>query len=151
MTLIEKIDKDLVAAMKAQEPLRLSVLRMAKSALKLKQAESGKTPGDEEALATLRTLTKQRRESADVYQKAGRMDLAEKELAEIGILEGYLPAPATEAEMQAAVAAAFAETKAASPKEVGKVMKAAMIILAGKTVDGKRLSEMVRAKLGPEG
>ncbi|MGH9398024.1 MAG: GatB/YqeY domain-containing protein [Terriglobia bacterium] len=148
MTLVERVDKDLTAAMKEQQPLRLSVLRMMKSALQLKQSESGKALVDEDARAVLRTLMKQRRDAASVFRQAGRDDLADKELAEMGIVEGYLPAAATETEMEAAVATALAETGAATPKDMGKVMKAAMIALAGKTMDGKRLSEMVRAKLG---
>src|SRR5579863_8362225 len=148
MTLVEKVEKDLIAAMKEREPLRLSVLRMMKSALKHKQVESGKTLADEESQTVLRTLVKQRRDAAEAFRGAGRSDLAEKELTEMSIVEGYLPAAATEAEMEAAVAAAIAETGAASPKDLGKVMKAALAKLSGKTVDGKRLSEIVRARLG---
>jgi uncharacterized protein len=148
MTLVEQVEKDLVAAMKAREELRLSVLRMMKSALKLKQTESGQPLADAEALAVLRTLVKQRHESADQFRKGGREDRAEKEEAEIKIVEGYLPAAATEQEVEAAVAAAIVETDAATPKDLGKVMKAAMAKLAGKSVDGKRVNEAVRAKLG---
>ncbi len=148
MTLVEQVDKDLVAAMKAKEELRLSVLRMMKTALKLKQTESGQPLGDAEALAVLRTLVKQRHESAEQFRKGGREELAEKEEAEIKIVEGYLPAAATEEEVKAAVAAAIAETGATTAKELGKVMKAAMAKLAGKNVDGKRVNEKVRAKLG---
>lgn len=148
MSLVEQVEKDLVAAMKAQEKLRLSVLRMMKTALKLKQVESGHALPDEEARAVLRTLVKQRRDSAEAFSGAGRMDLAEKELAEMKILESYLPAAATEDDLDAAVSAGIAETGAASVKDLGKVMKAAMSKLSGKTVDGKRLSEKVRAKLG---
>ncbi|MGH9325699.1 MAG: GatB/YqeY domain-containing protein [Terriglobia bacterium] len=147
MTLVEQIDKDLVTAMKNQEALRLSVLRMTKSALKLKQVELGKPVGDEAARAVLRTLVKQRKEAAELFREGGRAELADKEMAEIGILEAYLPAAVTEAEMDAAVVAAFAETGAASPKDLGKVMKVAMARLAGRTVDGKRLSEIARVKL----
>lgn len=148
MSLVEQVEKDLVAAMKAQEKLRLSVLRMMKTALKLKQVESGQALPDEEARAVLRTLMKQRRDSAEAFSGAGRMDLAEKELAEMKIIESYLPAAATEDDLDAAVSAGIAETGAASVKDLGKVMKAAMSKLSGKTVDGKRLSEKVRAKLG---
>ena len=148
MTLVEQVEKDLIAAMKAREELRLSVLRMMKSALKLKQTESGQPLADAEALAVLQTLVKQRHESADQFRKGGREDRAEKEEAEIKIVEGYLPAAATEQEVEAAVAAAIIETGAATPKDLGKVMKAAMAKLAGKSVDGKRVNEAVRAKLG---
>lgn len=148
MTLVEQVERDLMTAMKKQEALRLSVLRMMKSALKLKQVELGKPLEDEAARAVLRTLVKQRKEAAEMFREGGRAELADKEIAEIGILEAYLPAAVTEAEMDAAIAAAFTETAATSPKDLGKVMKAAMARLAGKTVDGKRLSEIARAKLG---
>jgi len=148
MTLVEQVEKDLVAAMKAREELRLSVLRMMKTALKLKQTESGRPLADAEALAVLRTLVKQRHESAEQFRKGGREDRAEKEEAEIKIVEGYLPAAATEDEIDAAVAAAIVETGAATPKDLGKVMKAAMVRVAGKGVDGKRVNEIARAKLG---
>jgi uncharacterized protein YqeY len=149
MTVVQKIDQDLVAAMKAREELRLSVLRMAKTALKLKQVEHGRAVEDSEALSSLRTLVKQRHESADQFRRGGREEMANKEEAEIKILEEYLPASASEEEIEAAVTAAIAETGASSAKDTGKVMKAAMAKLAGKTVDGKRVNEKVRAKLGP--
>jgi uncharacterized protein YqeY len=149
MTVVQKIDQDLVAAMKAREELRLSVLRMAKTALKLKQVVHGRDVEDSEALSSLRTLVKQRHESADQFRRGGREEMANKEEAEIKILEEYLPASASEEEIEAAVTAAIAETGASSAKDTGKVMKAAMAKLAGKTVDGKRVNEKVRAKLGP--
>lgn len=148
MAIVEQVDKDLIAAMKAREELKLSVLRMMKTALKLKQVESNKPLEDAEALAVLRTLAKQRRESVEAFRQGGRDDLADKEEAEIKIVEAYLPAAVTDEEIDAAVAAALAETGAVSAKELGKVMKAAMAQLAGKNVDGKRVSEKVRAKLG---
>jgi uncharacterized protein len=147
MMLTEKIDNDIIGAMKSQEAVKLGVLRMMKAALKLKQVETGRPLDDEQAQAVLRTLVKQRREAAEMFRQGGRSELAGKELAEIGVIEGYLPAAATEAEMEEAAAAAIRESGAASAKDVGKVMKAAMAKLAGKTVDGKRLSEKVRAKL----
>ncbi|MGH9378710.1 MAG: GatB/YqeY domain-containing protein, partial [Terriglobia bacterium] len=116
MTLVEKIDTDLVVAMKQREALRLSVLRMMKTALKLKQVESGQALPDEEAQAVLRTLVKQRRDSAEAFRGAGRTELADKELAEMKIVESYLPAAATEDDMDAAVMAGIAETGAASAK-----------------------------------
>jgi len=148
MAVVEQIEKDLVAAMKAREELRLSVLRMAKAALMNKKIEVGKPLGDAEALAVLRTLIKQRRDSVEQFRKGKRDDLADKEEAEIKIIEHYLPAGASEEEIEAAVAEAIQETGASTGKDVGKVMKAAMAKLAGKRVDGKRVSEKVRAKLG---
>lgn len=148
MSIVEQVEKDLPAALKAQEALKLSVLRMMKAALKNKQVELGKPPDDTQAVAVLRTLVKQRHESVEQFSKGGRQDLADKEAAEIKIIEGYLPAAATEEELDMAVAAAIAETSAAGPRDLGKVMKAAMAKLAGKNVDGKRVNEKVRAKLG---
>ena len=148
MTLVEQVEKDLVAAMKAKEELRLSVLRMMKTALTLKQTETGRPLGDTEGLAVLRILVKQRHESAEQFRKGGREDLAAKEEAEIKIVEGYLPAAATEEQIESAVAAAIAETGATTAKDLGKVMKAAMAKLEGKNADGKRVNEKVRAKLG---
>ncbi len=153
MALVEQIDKALIAAMKAKEELKLSTLRMMKSALKLKQVELGKPLEDAEAVAVLRTLVKQRHDSAEQFRKGGRDELADKEEAEIKIVESHMPAAATDEEMDAAVAAAIAETAAANPgplgaKDIGKVMKSAMARLAGKNADGRRVSEKVRAKLG---
>jgi hypothetical protein len=148
MAIVEQIEKDLVAAMKAKEELRLSVLRMAKAALVNKKIELGKALGDAEALAVLRTLIKQRRDSVEQFRKGNRDDLADKEEAEIKIVEHYLPEGASEEEIDAAVAVAIQETGATSAKDLGKVMKAAMAKLAGKTVDGKHVNEKVRAKLG---
>ena len=148
MAIVEQIEKDLVAAMKAREELRLSVLRMAKAALMNKKVELGKPPEDAEALAVLRTLIKQRHDSAQQFRQGRRDDLADKEEAEIKIIERYLPAGASEEEVDAAVASAIQETGATSAKDLGKVMKAAMAKLAGKTVDGKHVNEKVRAKLG---
>jgi hypothetical protein len=148
MPIVEKIEKDLVAALKAQETLKLSVLRMIKAALMNKKVELGEAVDDSEALAVLRTLAKQRRESVEAFRKGKRDDLADKEEAEIKIVEAYLPAAASEADIDAAVAAAIAETGATTAKDLGKAMKAAMAKLAGKNADGKRVSEKVRAKLG---
>ena len=149
MPIVQQTDQDLLAAMKARDELRLSVLRMVKSAFKLKQVELGRALEDSEALAVLRTLVKQRRDSAEQFRRGGREELASKEEAEIRIIDGYLPAAASGEEIEAAVDAAVSETGATSAKELGRVMKAAMSKLAGKTVDGKRVSERVRAKLGP--
>jgi len=148
MALVEQIDKDLVVAMKAQEVLKLSVLRMMKAALKNKQIELGKPLEDQDAMAVLRTLVKQHHDSVEQFRKGGRDELADKEEAEIKIIEAYLPAAAGEEDIDAAIAAAIAETGASGPKDLGKLMKAAMAKLAGKNADGKRVNEKVRAKLG---
>ncbi len=126
----------------------MSTLRMVKTALK-KQEVDGMKPLDEAAeMAVMNTLLKQRRESADMFRKGGREELAVKEEAEIGIIEAYLPAVPTTTELEAAVAAALAETGASSPKQMGLVMKAAQAKLAGKRVDGRALSDLVKARLG---
>ena len=148
MPIVERVEKDLVAALRAQEALRLSVLRMMKAALMNKKVELGKAVDDQEALAVLRTLAKQRRESVEAFRRGGREDLAEKEEAEIKIVEAYLPAAVSDEEIDAAVVAAIAETGASTAKDMGKAMKLAMAKLAGKNADGKRVSEKVRAKLG---
>lgn len=148
MTLVEQIEKDLVASLKAKEELKLSVLRMAKAALMNKKVELGKPVGDPEAVAVLRHLLKQRHDSVEAFRKGGREEAAQKEGSEIKILEAYLPAAAGDEEIGAAVATAIAESGAASAKDFGKVMKAAMAKLAGKNPDGKRVSEIARAKLG---
>ncbi len=148
MAIVQQVERDLPAAMKAQEALKLSVLRIMKAALKNKQVELGKALGDAEAVAVLRTLVKQRHESVEQFRKGGRSDLADKEEAEIKIVESYLPAAASDAEIDAAVEAAIAETGAGNPKDLGKVMKAAMARLAGKNADGKRVNEKARARLG---
>jgi len=150
MSIVEKVEKDLVQAMKAQEALRLSVLRMIKAALMNKKVERGKPLDDPEAFAVLRTLAKQRRESVEAFRKGGRDDLADKEEAEIKIVEAYLPTGASDEEIERAVAAAIAETGAAGAKDLGKVMKAAMARLAGKNADGKRVNERARARLGSQ-
>ncbi|MGC9993986.1 MAG: GatB/YqeY domain-containing protein [Terriglobia bacterium] len=148
MAIVEQVEKDLVAAMKAKEQLKLSVLRMAKAALMNKKVELGKPLGDPETLAVLRTLIKQRRDSVEQFRKGKRDDLADKEEAEIKIIELYLPAGASAEEIDAAVTSALQETGATSAKDMGKVMKAAMAKLAGKNADGKQVSERVRARLG---
>jgi uncharacterized protein len=147
MPLVDQIQKDIVTAMKAKEELRLSVLRMVKSALQLKSVEKMRPLEDAESLQTLQTLLKQRRESVEQFTKGGRTDLADKETKEIAIIEEYLPAGATDAEMSAAIEAAIAETGANSPKQMGAVVKAAKGKLEGKTVDGKILSDRVRERL----
>lgn len=147
MPIVENVEKDLVAALRAQDAFKLSVLRMMKAALMNKKVELGKAVDDAEALAVLRTLAKQRRESVEAFRKGEREDLAVKEEAEIKIVEAYLPAAASEEEIDAAVTAAVAETGASTAKDFGKAMKAAVAKLAGRNADGKRVSEKVRAKL----
>jgi len=148
MPLMEKIQKDLVDAMRAKDELRLSVLRMVKSALKNKEIEKIRPLEDAEALQLLQTLVKQRRESVEMFAKGGRTELAEKETKEIAIIEGYLPANASAEDIERAIDAAIAETGANSAKQMGAVIKAARAKLEGKTVDGKALSDRVRVRLG---
>ena len=150
MSLAETITKDLTAAMKAKDAARVSVLRMAKAALKNREIEKGEALDEGEVIKTLQGLVKQREDSAEQYDKADRPELAAKERAEIDVLKGYLPEAASEAEVEAAVAQAISETGAATPKDMGKVMKATMAALAatGKPVDGKQVNALVRKKLG---
>jgi uncharacterized protein len=147
MALMERIQKDLTAAMMSKDELRLSVLRMIKSALKYKEIEKVRPLEDAEALQVFQTLMKQRRESVDQFMKGGRQDLVEKETKEIAILEDYLPAGASGEDMTAAIEAAIVETGATSPKSMGAVIKAAKALLEGKTVDGKALSDRVKDRL----
>ena len=151
MALIERIQKDLTTAMMAKDELRLSVLRMVKSALKYKEVEKVRPLEDAEALQVLQTLMKQRRESVEQFAKGGRQDLADKETQEIAILEAYMPAGASDADMSAAIEAAIVETGATSAKSMGAVIKAAKAKLEGKTVDGKTLSEKVKDRLSKMG
>ena len=151
MSLSEQLQKDIVAAMKAKEEMRLSVLRMAKAALQLKEVEKMRKLDDAESIQLLQTLVKQRKESIDQFTKGGRQDLVEKENAELKILEAYLPAGASQAEMDAAIASAITSTGATSMKQMGAVVKAAKEALTGKAVDGKALSDLVRAHLSKLG
>jgi uncharacterized protein YqeY len=137
--------------MMSKDELRLSVLRMIKSALKYKEIEKVRALEDAEALQVLQTLVKQRRESVEQFAKGGRQDLADKETKEIAILEAYLPAGASDADMSAAIEGAIAETGATSPKSMGAVIKVAKVRLEGKTVDGKTLSDRVRERLSRPG
>jgi uncharacterized protein YqeY len=148
MPLLDQIQKDMIAAMKSRdEQLRLDALRMIKTALKKHEVDSMKPLDETTELQILNTLVKQRNESADMFRKGNRPELAEKEEAELKIIESYMPSSPTEAEMDAAVAAALAETGATSAKQMGVVMKAAQAKLAGTRVDGKALSDRVRSKL----
>lgn len=147
MPFLDRIQKDLTDAMKSKDELRLSVLRMVKTALKNKEIEKIRPLDDAESLQVLQTLVKQRKESVEQFTKGGRTDLADKESKEIVIIESYLPAAPTGAEVDGAIDAAIAETGATSPKQMGAVIKAARTRLEGKTVDGKILSDRVRDRL----
>ena len=147
MAIVEDINRDITAAMKAKEAERLSALRMVKTALKMRETELPGGVDDAEAEKVLNTLLKQRRDAAEQYRAARREDLALKEENEARIIQTYLPAAASEEDMLAAVDEAIAETGAASMKEMGAVMKTARAKLEGKTVDGKALSDIVKAKL----
>jgi len=148
MLLRDKVSTDIASAMKAKEATRLSALRMLKAAIMNKGIEKGHDLDDAEVLQVVATLVKQRRDSIEQFSSAGRTDLVDKETAEIGVLEAYLPPAASAAEIDDAIAAAIAETGATSVKEMGKVMKAVMPRLAGKNADGRAVNEAVRRKLG---
>lgn len=147
MDLKDKIISDLTAAMKAKDANRTSVLRMVKANLMNRQIEKGSELTDEEIIKALQTLVKQRRDSVQQYEKAGRAELAEKEKSEITVIADYLPQAASKEEIEKAVDEAITETGASSIKERGAVMKAAQAKLAGKSADGKTVSETVKAKL----
>jgi uncharacterized protein YqeY len=147
MSLEHTLGADIVTAMKAKDQTRLTALRMLKTALTNKSIEKGRALDDGEEMQVVSTLVKQRRDSIEQFTKGGRQDLADKEKAEIVILNAYLPAAASDDDIAAAVANAITETGASNAKDMGKVMKAVMAALAGKTVDGKKVSEAVRSKL----
>jgi uncharacterized protein YqeY len=147
MPLLDRVQKDMVEAMKAKDEARLSTVRMIKAALKKHEVDSMNPLNEAAEMQVMNTLLKQRRESADMFRKGGREDAAKKEEAEIALIESYLPALATDADMQEAVKAAMAETGANSAKQMGAVIKAAQAHLAGKRVDGKALSDLVRQNL----
>ena len=148
MTFLDRINQDITAAMKAKEAERLSALRMVKTALKNREIEKMAALTDEEALKILQSLVKQRRDSIEQYTLGGRLELAEKEAAEIEIIEAYLPAALDESAIAQIVEETVAELGATSPKEMGQVMKATMAKLAGQNIDGKVVSSLVKAKLG---
>jgi len=147
MPLLDQIQKDMVSAMKGREEARLGALRMIKTALQKHQIDSMKPLDEQTELQVLNTLVKQRREAADMFRQGDRPELADKEEAELKLIESYMPSSPTDGEMDAAIAAAMAETGVAALKQMGVVMKAAQAKLAGKRVDGKALSDRVRAKL----
>ena len=147
MTLQEKIQAHITDAMRGKDSLRLNTLRMMKSAVKNKEIEKMKALEEGEVLSIFGTLVKQRKDSIEQFRKGGREELAQKEEAEIKIIEEYLPAAASEDDIRRAIDEAVQETGATSMKDMGKVMKAALARLAGKTVDGARVSQIVKEKL----
>jgi uncharacterized protein YqeY len=147
MSLKERIVNDMTAAMKERAAARLSTLRMVKAAVQNREIEKGGALSEEELTKALQSLVKQRRDSVEQYEKAGREELAEKERAEIAVIEEYLPRAAPREEIERAVEEAVAETGASSLKEMGAVMKAALARLAGRNADGKTVSEIVKSKL----
>lgn len=148
MALLDQIQKDMVAAMKAKDQQRLDAIRMVKTALTKAKVDSNKEFDEKAELAVLSSLMKQRREAADMFRQGGREESALAEEAEARIIEGYMPAAPTEEELTAAIEAAASETGASSVKDLGVMMKAVQVKLAGKRVDGKVLSERVKTRLG---
>jgi uncharacterized protein YqeY len=148
MTLQEKIQNHIVDAMRSKDTLRLSVLRMMKTAVKNKEVEKMQPLDEAEVLAILNTLVKQRKDSIEQFRKGDREELALKEEAEIGIIEEYLPDAASDDDVRKAIDEAITESGATSMKEMGKVMTAAKAKLAGKTIDGARVSLLVKERLG---
>ena len=146
--LIDDVQLAIADAMKKQAAARLSALRMLKAALMNREAEKGRALDDVEARQVVTALVKQRKDSVEQFTKGGRQDLADKEAAEITVLDAYLPPAADPALVEHAITEAIAETGAVSAKDAGRVMKAAMAKLAGQQVDGKAVNEMVRKKLG---
>ena len=147
MPLIDQLQQDMVSAMKSRDESRLSALRMMKAALMKLKVDSPKPVDEAAEMQVLKSLMKQRTEAADMFRKGGRPEQADKEEAERALIESYLPAGANEADLENAIAAALSETGATSLKQMGLVMKAAQAKLAGKTVDGKALSDKVRSRL----
>jgi uncharacterized protein YqeY len=150
LRLRDRINENLTTAMKAKDALRLSVLRMAKTAIKHKEIELRAELEDAQTIQVLATLIKQRKDSIAQFTAGGRSDLADKEAAEIKIIEEYLPAAVSESEIEKTVDEVLAETGASSPKDVGAVMKQCMARFAGKVVDGKRVNAAVRSRLEPK-
>lgn len=147
MSLKERIISDLTAAMKAKDAARLSTLRMVKASVMNREIEKGEALTDEELTKAMQSLVKQRRDSIEQYEKAGRQELADKERTEIEVIESYLPKAATREEIEQAVTAAISETNATTMRDMGAVMKAAQARLAGQSADGRTVSEIVKAKL----
>jgi len=149
MPLLDRIQKDMTEAMRARDETRLNAIRLIKTALKKQEVDSMKPLDESTELQVLNTLMKQRRDSIEMYRKGNRADLAEKEEAELKLVESYMPAAAGEEEISRAIDAALDETGVTSMKQMGVVMKAAQAKLAGWRVDGRALSEKVKARLGP--
>ena len=147
MAFIDRISGDLTAAMRSRDQLKLGALRMAKAALMNREVERGRPLDDTEAQQVIASLIKQRRDSFEQFEAAGRTDLSQKEQAEITVLETYLPPPIDTVELQRLVDEALQETGASSPKDMGRAMKAVMSKLAGAAVDGKAVSELVKRRL----
>ena len=147
MAFIDKISQDLTAAMRAKDQLRLDTLRMAKAALMNREVEKKRALDDAESQQVMAGMIKHRRDSIEQFRNGGRPELADKEQAEIAILEAYLPPPLDAAELESIVADAIAEAGATSPKDMGRVMKGVMARLAGRAADGKIVSELVKKKL----
>ena len=147
MALLDRIQIDMVAAMRSKQEMKLNAIRMIKAALKKHEVDSMKPLDEATELQILGTLIKQRREAADMFRKGDRAELADKEEAELKLIESYMPAAPSDQEIQDAITAALSETGATAAKQMGLVMKAAQAKLAGKRVDGKALSEKVRARL----
>ena len=148
MKLFDRVGHDITAAMKAKDQARLAPLRMAKTALVNREVEKGRALEEAEAEQVVASLIKQRRDSIEQFTKGGRAELAAREAAEIAVLESYLPPPVDSAVIEAAVDAVVAETGANGAKDLGRVMKGVMSRLAGQTVDGKVVNQLVRQKLG---
>ena len=147
MAFIDKISEELTAAMRARDQVRLGTLRMAKAALMNREVERGRSLDEAESLQVIASLIKQRRDSIEQFRNGGREDLAQKEESEIAVLETYLPPPVSPEELERVVTEAIAETGASSPKDMGRVMKATLARLAGRTADGKAVSDLVKQKL----
>ena len=147
MTLIAQITHDIAEAMKAKDQVRLSALRMVKAAIMNGEVSKGRALEEAEAQQVLASMIKQRRDSIEQFGAGGRQDLVDKEKAEIAVLEKYAPPAASVAELEQAISAAIAETGATTAKDMGRVMKAVMSALAGKSVDGKAVNELVKKRL----
>ena len=147
MALLERVQGDIVAAMKAKDEARLNAIRMIKAALQKHQVDTMKPLDDAAEQSILKQLVKQRTDAAEMFRKGGRPEQADKEEAERVLIQSYMPAEATEAEIAQAIDAALAETGATSIKQMGAVMKAAQAKLGGKRADGKGLSDLVRSRL----
>jgi len=144
---VTRITADIANAMRAKEPIALSTLRMLKAALMNKEVERGRDLDDAESLQVVTALVKQRRDAIEQFKAGGRQDLVDRETAEIGVLERYLPPAASDADIDAAIDAAVAETGASSAKDMGRVMKAVMARLAGSSADGRKVSDAVKKRL----